>query len=119
MGQVNKRARACNIPRRVKAAVWERDGGECVICHSSNAAPNAHLIRRSRGGLGVEQNILTLCGKCHDKYDSGRQDETDELYCWLKAYLMSQYPGWNEKRLVYNKFAYMDESALDIWPKGD
>ena len=59
---------------------------------------------------------MTLCQTCHDRCDSGRQDETDELYCWFKAYLMSIYPGWDEGRLVYNKY---DESGLDIWPEED
>ena len=50
----SKRARDCDISQKVKAAVWERDGGCCVICgRRDTAAPNAHYIRRSRGGLDV------------------------------------------------------------------
>lgn len=111
---MNRRTRALDFSQKVKAAIWERDGGRCLICHTPHAAPNAHFIRRSRGGLGIEQNGLTLCTRCHDRYDSGRQDETDELFCWFKAYLKSKYPGWSESKLIYQKYR---ESGLDIWPE--
>lgn len=113
---MHKLTKATAIPPKVKQAVWRRDKEQCALCHSPRAAPVAHFIRRSRGGLGIEQNILTLCRECHTRYDSGPQDDTDEWYCWFKAYLMSHYPGWSEARLVYNKY---DESGLDIWPEED
>lgn len=101
---MHKQTKAARIPRAVKDAVHERDGGQCLICESPHGLPEAHFIRRSRGGLGVEENILTLCRKCHGEYDSRRQDESDEWYCFFKAYLMHHYPGWDEKNLIYDKW---------------
>ena len=43
-------------------AVWERDNHRCIFCGKLvpyNLA-NSHFIKRSQGGLGIEQNIMTM-----------------------------------------------------------
>lgn len=98
---VSKRTKALQIPPKVKAAVWERDGGCCVYCGSHNAAPVAHYIARSHGGLGIEENILNLCNECHRKYDqSTKRKEMKEFF---RDYLKSKYPDWNEANLIYKR----------------
>lgn len=99
---MHKQTRAVDIPPAVKRAVWERDGQRCVLCSSPSAAPNAHYIPRSQGGLGVEENIVTLCQDCHDRYDNG----TGRAYIReeLRAYLQEKYPDWNEEGLRYRKY---------------
>lgn len=105
----SKRAKACDIPARVKKKVMERDGGACVICgNHQNVMPNAHYIPRSKGGLGIEQNIVTLCTNftehcCHDRFDNGTAEERGELREKIAAYLSSKYPGWNPDKLVFQK----------------
>ena len=105
----SKRAKACDISRSVKAKVWERDNGCCVVCGNNyNVMPNAHYIPRSRGGLGIEQNVVTLCtelteNKCHRKFDFGNQIEREYIGGKIKEYLMSVYPDWNEADLYYKK----------------
>lgn len=105
----NKRAKACDIPARVKREVWERDKGRCVLCGASvNTAPNAHYISRAHGGLGIPENIVTLCtgfgpGNCHDRYDNGTKEERVGMRQRIREYLKSQYPGWEESRLIYKK----------------
>lgn len=99
---MHKRTKALDIPPAVKAAVWERDGQCCILCGSPRYAfPNAHYISRAQGGLGVEENIVTLCQTCHDRYDNGagRQQTKAEI----RAYLMGKYPDWDEGRLCYRK----------------
>lgn len=98
----SKRAKACDIPQDVKAKVFERDGGCCVFCLSGNANPNAHYISRAHGGLGIEQNILTLCGACHDRYD--KTEDRPQMRKFFKRYLRSKYEDWNENNLIYKKF---------------
>ena len=44
----SKRTKALEIPSKVKAAVFERDGGCCVYC-GRVGIPNAHFIARSQG----------------------------------------------------------------------
>ena len=89
------------IPKKVKDAVWKRDGGCCVWCGSPYASPCAHYISRAQGGLGIEENILTLCGSCHRNYDQGTNRPSMRIY--FRQYLKSFYPDWDEKNLVYRK----------------
>ncbi len=64
--------------------------------------PEAHFISRSKGGLGVEENILTLCRfPCHEQYDRGPIERREEMRTYFREYLKSQYPGWDEKKLIY------------------
>lgn len=105
----SRRAKACDIPWNVKIKVWERDNGCCVVCGNNyNVMPNAHYIPRSRGGLGIEQNIVTLCtelteNKCHRKFDFGTAIEREYIGDKIREYLKSKYPDWKEEDLYYHK----------------
>lgn len=105
-----KRAKATNISKAVKEKVWQRDGGRCVVCGNyCNVMPNAHYIPRSKGGLGIEENIVTLCteltpNKCHRKFDFGNKKEKKEIKEKIKKYLSSKYEDWNEEKLIYRKW---------------
>ena len=101
MNYKSKRAKATDIPKEVKAKVYERDKGKCIVC-GAQGVPNAHVISRSHGGLGIEQNIVTLCPRCHYEYDNGpKRISTGEL---LRDYLKTIYEGWNEEDLIYDKW---------------
>lgn len=99
----SKRAKACAISPKVKAVVWERDHHCCVYCKSIYAFPEAHYIPRSRGGLGIEENILTLCRLCHDAFDNGTATMRQEIGHYCRDYLKALYPGWDERNLIYRK----------------
>lgn len=105
----SKRSKATDISMSVKKKVWERDKGRCVLCGNyCNVMPNAHFIPRSKGGLGIEENIITLCteltpNKCHRRYDFGTREEREEIKEYLREYLKSKYPNWNEEDLYYKK----------------
>lgn len=103
----SKRAKAVAIPTSVKRKVAERDEIDgwtcCVICGSPNGLPEAHYISRANGGLGIEENIVTLCRPCHFRFDFGSPQDKEEIGLTIKQYLMSKYEGWNEERLVYEK----------------
>lgn len=97
----SKKSKACDIPQKVKLVVWERDNHRCIFCGSPNAMPNAHIVPRSKGGLGKEENIVTACSECHYK-----MDHTTERKTMLKkaiAHQQSIYPDWNEEKLRYRK----------------
>lgn len=110
----SKRSKATDIPMLVKEKVFARDKGRCVVCGNTyNVMPNAHYISRSKGGLGIEENIVTLCteltvNKCHRKYDFGTKEERKKIGNIIKEYLQSKYPNWNEKELVYKKWSNYD-----------
>lgn len=90
------------IPKNVKERVWERDNRKCVLCGKTYSAyPVAHFIARSHGGLGIEENIVTLCLQCHCDYDNS--DKRSELRDRLRGYLKTKYPEWDETKLYYKK----------------
>lgn len=105
----SKRTKATNISPKVKQKVWERDQGRCVICGNNyNVMPNSHFIRRSQGGLGIEQNVFTACtnftpNKCHTRWDQYKC--TPEEIQRVKNHFKSHYENWNEKDLIYDKFS--------------
>lgn len=97
----SKRSRACDIPKRVKDAVWARDHERCIVCGSREAMPNSHYIKRSAGGLGIEGNVTTMCFRCHEAFDGPRRAE---LMPKVKRYLQKKYPDWDESKLIYRKY---------------
>lgn len=106
----HNRSKATDISMNVKEKVWERDKHICVVCGNNyNVMPNAHYISRTKGGLGIEQNVVTLCteltkNKCHRKYDFGTKEERERIGLKIKKYLQSKYDNWNEEDLIYKKW---------------
>lgn len=94
------RTKALSISPKVKKTVFERDGF-CILCGSPNGLPEAHYISRSRGGLGIEQNIVTLCRPCHHRLDL--TTERKELLAYVKEYLDQKYPDFSDEKRVYKK----------------
>lgn len=105
-----KRVDALAISQAVKAAVAERDSIDgrpcCIWCGRPAPAPlaysNAHFISRAQGGLGVEENILTLCPDCHRIYDQTAARES--MRPILRRYLRERYPEWDENKLTFEKY---------------
>lgn len=95
-----QRTKALEIPPEVKEAVYKRDNGACIWC-AKQGQPNAHYIPRSHGGLGIEENTLTLCWDCHLKYD--QTTNRGKMREFFKEYLKSKYPEWDETKLTYKK----------------
>ena len=91
------------IPQSVKDAVFARDGERCILCQSPNGLPNAHVVRRSQLGMGIEKNIVTLCYECHKAFDEGKDSEA--LYAKIVAYLKGFYPDWTRDDVIYRKGA--------------
>ena len=89
-----------DIPPKVKAIVLERDKW-CVFC-GKQGSPNAHYLPRSKGGKGIEQNILTLCWECHNRYD--HTTERQKMMEFFRNYLKNIYPDWDEEELIYRKW---------------
>lgn len=98
---MHERTKALMISKAVKDRVWARDGGKCVWCHSTEAQPNAHYISRAQGGLGIEENVLTLCPECHRRYD--HTVDRHIMRPIFERYLKNKYPGWDEENLYYRK----------------
>lgn len=95
------RKNACEIPKQVRMTVAIRDNGNCIFCGRAGI-PNAHLVKRSQGGLGIEQNIFTACLECHFEEDFGKNSK--EYEARAESYLKGIYgTNWDRKNLVFKK----------------
>lgn len=102
---MSKRSKACNIPPKVKEVVWNRDSQKCIYCEKwvPKTCANAHFIKRSQGGLGIEENIVTLCPECHYEEDHGLNTKYYEDY--IETYLKGIYgANWDKSKLIYKKY---------------
>ena len=107
---MHKRTKACAISKKTKIRVYERDKGRCIFC-GAPGLPEAHYIARSQGGLGIEQNIVTVCRPCHDRMDNST--DRKKMLKVAAGHLKSFYPDWNEKDLIYDKW-HKDKGLSDI-----
>jgi 5-methylcytosine-specific restriction endonuclease McrA len=108
---MHERTKALGITIAAKEAVADRDSFDgwpcCLLCgtpapvNNRLAFSNAHYISRAQGGLGREDNILTLCPDCHRRYD--QSTDREKLKRFFKRYLIEQYPNWKEENLYYKK----------------
>jgi len=60
-GPLRRRA----IPRAVRHAVFERDGGRCTGCGSDFDLQYDHVIPVALGGGDAADNLQLLCGDCN------------------------------------------------------
>ena len=110
---MRKDTKARNFDRKAKEEIAERDSIDgwpcCVRCGAAAPAPpaspvwsNAHFISRAQGGLGIPENGLTLCPRCHREYDQTTQ--RGSLREYFREYLISKHPGWEESKLYYKRY---------------
>lgn len=97
----SKRTKACEIPKRVKIKVWARDDYKCIFCGTTYSLPEAHIVPRSKGGLGIEENIVTVCRECHNRMD--QTTDRKQMLTFAIKYLMKFYPNWNVEEMRYKK----------------
>ncbi|HEU4977707.1 MAG TPA: HNH endonuclease signature motif containing protein [Solirubrobacteraceae bacterium] len=58
-------ARREPIPRAVRQAVFERDGGRCVECGATFDLQYDHVIPLALGGASTAENLQVLCAECN------------------------------------------------------
>ena len=99
---MHTRTKKVAIPRKIREAVEKRDKYRCIFCGSIHARGEAHIINRSQGGLGVEQNIVTVCPKCHFQMDNGQASKLFKEKAM--NYVKGIYKDLDEKDLIYDKW---------------
>ena len=98
---MHRRTKALQIPMKVKKKVYDRDKGKCVWC-GKPGDPVVHFIAKSHGGLGIEENIVCGCARCHYNYD--QTDQREKYREIARKHLKSKYPEWDESKLYYKKW---------------
>ena len=81
-----------DVSSKVRHSVKERDKQRCVYCGTRYSLQLAHVfVNRSHGGLGVEENLITLCIACHMSLDNGREEKAKPIRDYCEAYLKDRY----------------------------
>lgn len=68
-----------------------------------------HYIPRSKNGLGIAQNGAVGCQYHHNMLDNGNEGNREEMLAMFRKYLKAHYPNWDEKKLVYSKWSFLEE----------
>lgn len=55
------------IPKKLRQAVFERDGYTCKHCGSTERLAADHVIAEVKGGPTTIDNLQTLCRSCNSK----------------------------------------------------
>jgi 5-methylcytosine-specific restriction endonuclease McrA len=98
---MSNRTKATSIPKKVREEVYKRDKG-CIICGSIHNLTIAHFISRAKSGMGVKENLVTLCIFCHHEMDNGKNSL--EIKARVKKYLDNLYPDFTDEMRIYDKW---------------
>lgn len=102
---MQKRTKATSIKKKVRDEVLHRDHYNCVNCGTTQMLTIAHVfVSRAKGGLGVKENLATLCMECHHKYDNGMKREMTEVQTNVVEYMLSLYEMEVFDTLKYMKY---------------
>ena len=115
---MSKRSNKAEFSAKARKIIEERDNG-CIFCKMGYQMQGAgwmdlntfsimHYIPRSRGGLGIEQNGAVGCSWHHTMLDNGKDGRRKEMLGMFSEYLMQQYSDWNESKLTYSKWDFLN-----------
>lgn len=111
--RLHKRTKALRFPPIAAQRITERDNG-CIFCQAGYDMPLKddfglhildimHIVPKSQGGLGVEQNGVCGCRYHHQLMDNGNKGLRQEMLWMIEEYMRGLYPGWNRESLYYKK----------------
>lgn len=69
-----------DVSKDLRAAVFERDGNECLKCGTKEALTIDHIVPLSKGGDNEASNLQTLCHRCNSsKGDATKSYRSDAV----------------------------------------
>lgn len=107
----SKRTKALQISMKTKKKVWERQQGRSVVSNKPITVYECccHVVPKSKGGLGIEENIVGMTQDEHRIFDNnllGSHKEGSQSYKEkIIKHLQAHYPNWSEDNLIYKKYA--------------
>lgn len=115
----SKQARAREFSPKARKEIIRRDNGECIFCQKGYRMEGAgwmekevkgimHYIPRAKNGLGIPENGAVGCQYHHNMMDNGRQGRRGEMLGILREYLKGFYPDWDEEKLTYSKWDFLE-----------
>ncbi len=119
MSKKSKRSRAAEFSKKARYDIMVRDRGNCIFCEmeylmndidewGKNIKDIMHYIPRSSGGLGIPQNGAVGCRYHHSMFDNGNNGKRGEMKELFREYLKRIYPGWDESKVVYSKWNFLE-----------
>lgn len=97
---MNTRTKHTQIDQATRKIVNQRDK-HCIFCGMGTHLQVMHYIPRSKGGLGIEENLALGCLWCHQKLDQSTM--RNYMLEWFSRYLTSYYPDFPDDLRVYKK----------------
>ncbi len=74
------------LDENIRKAVILRDGCKCRECGKSNTTLEVHHIKPKRlGGSNTLGNLITLCGKCHQKTEGVEEQYMQKYFMMLNS----------------------------------
>jgi len=64
------------VPHEQRARILNRDSHKCVACGSADDLTMDHMVARSKGGSGDDENLQTLCRRCNSAKNNRDAAET-------------------------------------------
>jgi predicted restriction endonuclease len=110
---MHKRTEACRFTPAVIGKMLRRDGG-CIFCQKRFFMNNPydwnykildamHIVNKSQGGLGIEENGVIGCRYHHGLLDNGSKGLREEMLHIIEDYMKKLYPDWSREDLIYKK----------------
>lgn len=111
---LHKRTKALRFDNETIQTIINRDE-YCIFCNMAYHLPEhldyaqgifdiMHIVPKSQGGLGVEENGVLGCRYHHQMLDNGNEGLRDEMMKIIDNYMELKYPGWDRSVLVYQKY---------------
>lgn len=110
---MHKQTKAKNFDKKTIQRIDERDEG-CIFCKvgrwpggndlERSTFDVAHIVNKSQGGIGIEENGVKACRFHHHMLDNGNRGYREEMQKYIEKYMERFYPEWNKQMLLYHKF---------------
>lgn len=80
--------------RQLHRQVLERDGWRCQACGTVKSLQVHHIQLRSHSGTDIEENLITLCHRCHRLVHCGLTHRSSRIRHGTAQEQTAVLPDW-------------------------